>query len=51
MRCNSCDAFLPLATFFSATLVTMAIFAFNLLGDACRDILDPQSRENIEHAV
>lgn len=39
--------FYPWRLFFPAALITITIFAFNLLGDACRDVLDPKSRSEL----
>lgn len=36
--------FYPWRLFFPSIVITMTIFAFNLLGDAIRDMLDPQTR-------
>ena len=40
--------FYPWRLFFPAALITITIFAFNLLGDACRDVLDPKSRSDLQ---
>ncbi len=47
-----CDAiaamrYYPWRLFFPSILITITIFAFNLLGDVCRDVLDPKSRPEL----
>jgi len=34
----------PWLSFFPGLVLTLAIFAFNVLGDALRDLLDPRLR-------
>ncbi len=36
--------FYPWRLFFPSVMITLTIFAFNLLGDGLRDLLDPQAR-------
>ena len=40
--------FYPWRLFFPAGMITMLIFAFNLIGDGLRDLLDPQTRVQFE---
>ena len=35
---------LPVAVFFTTIVLMLAVFTFNLLGDALRDIFDPRRR-------
>ncbi|MBS0655590.1 MAG: hypothetical protein JSR46_07430, partial [Verrucomicrobia bacterium] len=40
----------PWKLFIPASVITLCIFAFNLLGDGIRDLLDPQASEHLRTA-